>query len=637
MAGIGATATPGGDARYTLHVISSDGSRVNFMSPFGTTLSTIPGTRLGVVSKLYQLDDRGTSATTDDALIQLSRSEKASPEPARAAIYETASTDGNRVFFRSAEQLTELPGSGLYMWERQDEDETQELSIDAAGGSFTLTAHAQPSYGGGELSEGSSTVTNVTGSFTVGQVVSGEGIPAGTTITEVGTFATNPQEKIVLSSAATASGAKALTASFQVTTDPLPWNATATQVQEALEGLSLIGAGNVSISGGPGATSPFDIEFTGALAGVNVMQLTSDPTGLTGGASTATVTTTNEVHNLTLIGPGASGVLGASEDGRRFYFVIGDEIWFWQDADGIPGGSLLHVASLSQGDTTFQVTGITAPGTFWNTGRQPLSRVTPDGRSLLFEASDGAGLPPGYSHGSCNDTAIASNNGLCSEAYVFSADTSTLSEPDIVCASCNLALPAAPGDTFLNSRKGAGAAGTATHLSRALSDDGNRAFFNTDEALVPEDTNGAVDVYEYDVTTGEAHLISGGIDPAPSYLMDSSADGSDVLFATRARLAGWDEDQAYDLYDARVDGGFPDPPAQAAPCEGDSCRNGGAPVAPGATAPGSASLIGPGNPKGGRKTCPKGKRAVRKNGRTRCVKKHNKHKRTANTNRRASR
>jgi hypothetical protein len=639
MAGVGATATPGGGARFTPRVVSSDGSRVNLTSPFGITLGTIPSTRLGVVSKLYQLDDRGTPATADDALIQLSMSEKEPPEPAQGAIYETASTDGSRVFFRSAEQLTQASGSGLYMWQRQDEDETQELSVDASGGAFTLTAHAQPSYGEGELSEGSSTVNMAgigsPGSFTVGQAISAPGIPAGTTVTEVKRFNNSSEKKIVLSNAATENGTQELTASFQATSGPLPWNATAAQLQEAIEDLSLVGTGNVLVNGGPGAGAPFSIEFTGAFAGVNVMQLSSDPTDLTGGVSTATVTTTNDVRNLTLIGPGATGVLGASEDGQRLYFVIGDEIWFWQDADGIPGGSLLHVASLALGDTTFQVTG--PPNIFWNSGRLPLSRVTPDGRSLLFEASDGAGLPPGYPHGSCNDTAIASNNGLCSEAYVYFAATSTPSEPDIVCASCNLAVPAAPGDTFLNARKGAGAALTANHLSRALTDDGNRVFFNTDEPLVPEDTNGAVDVYEYDVPTGEAHLISGGIEPAPSYLMDSSADGSDVLFATRAQLAGWDDDHAYDLYDARVNGGFPDPPARTAPCEGESCRSGGAPVTPGATAPGSASLAAPGNPKGGRKACPKGKRAVRKNGKTRCVKKHHNHKRTANTNRRAGR
>jgi|GEM_PF-2526743 len=643
MAGIGATgqggATSAGPAHYTPRVISADGSRVNFTAPIGIEPGkpNLPSTRLGVVSNLYQLDDQGSSATDDDALIQLSRSEKGSPGAARGATYEIASTDGNRVFFRSSEQLTESPGSGLYMWGRQGEDETQSLTVDAAGGGFTLTAHAQPSYGSGELSEGSTTVNMAgvatPGSFTVGQAISGEGIPAGTTVTEVGTFGNNAQKKIVLSNPATENGEADLTASFEATTDPLPWNATAAQVQAALEALSLVGAGNVSVSGGPGGSAPFSIEFTGALAGVNVMSLTADASGLSGGASTAAVETTNDVHNLTLIGPGATGVLGASEDGHRLYFAEGDEIWFWQDADGTPGGSVSHVATLYPGDMKFQQVG----NPFWNFSKQLLSRVTPDGRSLFFEASDGAGLPPGYQHGSCvgvlNGT--GSTSPLCAEAYVYRADSSTPSDPDIVCASCNLAVPGAPGDTFVNARQGAGATLPTPHLARALSDDGRRVFFDTDGALVEGDTNGVADVYEYDVPSGEAHLISSGTDLAPSYLMDSSGDGSDVFFATRAQLAGWDNDGAYDLYDARVGGGFANPPVETAPCEGESCRAGGATVTPGANSPGSASLVGPGNAEGGRKTCPKGKRAVHKHGRTRCLKKHRHHKRNANTNRRA--
>lgn len=636
VAGIGATGQGNASgAEYTPRVISSDGSRANFTSPMGVELVRpgTPSTRAGVVAKLYQLDDRGTPTVADDGLIQLSMSEKPSPEVAQGAIYETASTDGNRVFFRSGEQLTEAPGSGLYMWQRQSEDETQELTIDASGGAFTLTAHAQPSVGQGTLVEGSTEVTEVTGSFTVGQAISAPGIPVGATVSEVGTFEGSEQEKIVLSVPATENGARNLNADSTATTDPLPWNANAAQVREALEGLSLVGTGNVSVNGGPGGLSPFTTEFTGALAGVDVMQLTADAGALTGGASTAMVSTANDIHNLTLIGDDATGALGASEDGRRVYYARNNDIELWED-DGSPGGRTLFVASLQQSEMQYQYPG---PGRFWNFGRPTLSRVTPDGRTLLFETTDGTGLPPSYQHGPCVDNILGTNNELCSEAYVYRADTSTPTNPDIVCASCNLAVPAAPGDTFPNARKGAGASLTTSHLSRALSDAGNRVFFNTDEALVPEDTNGAIDVYEYDVPTGEAHLISGGIDPAPSYLMDSSADGSDVFFATRAQLADWDDDQAYDLYDARVDGGFANPPAQAAPCEGESCRSGGAPVAPATTPPGSTSLVGPGNAKPNRKTCPKGKRAVYKNRKTRCIKKRSHHKRTANNNRRIGR
>ncbi|HSS33353.1 MAG TPA: hypothetical protein VLL27_08760 [Solirubrobacterales bacterium] len=632
-AGLGSTLLNGGPARDTPHVISDDGSRVNFMTPFGTAQSTTPNSTPGLVSRLYQVDDGGTSASDDDALIQLSMSENPSPETAQAAVYRTASADGSRVFFTSDEQLTATPGSGLYMWERQDENETQELAVDATGGDLTLTAHSQPSYGSGTLTENSTEVTGVTGSFTVGQTISAPGIPVGTTVAKVATSG----ETIFLSAEATESVTEALTASFENTTGPLPWNATAADVQSALEALDQIGTGNVAVSGGPGSTAPLEVEFTGGLAGVDVMQLTADAGGLTGGSATASVHTTNGVENLSLIGQDASALIGASEDGHRVYFSRGDsEIWYWEDADGVAGGTLSHVASLPLSDLRFQVLG--PPGNvFWNVKALD-ARVTPDGRALLFIATDGAELPPHYQHGVCVDAITGANQGQCSELYLYQADSSTPTEPDIVCASCDLSQPGLFGNSFLNAVKGVGSSLRAQHLSRALTEDGSRVFFDTEAALVAEDTNNAVDVYEYDVDRSTPRLISGGTDSAPSYLMDASANGSDVFFVTRARLSGWDDDQVYDLYDARVGGGFLEPPAGSDRCSGtDGCRSALA-VPPPPSTNGSGSVNGPGDP---RRACPRDTRAVRKGGRVRCVKKQSrkhhqkKHRRAASDNGRA--
>jgi hypothetical protein len=620
VAGIAATALGFGTSgpRYTPRVISQDGSRVNFTSPFGNIDLVTPNTTPGVVSRLFQLDDRGTVAAGDDAVVQVNVSEKASPDDAQAAVYETASTDGSRVFFRSGEQLTDTAGSGLYMWERQATNETQSLVVDATGGSFTLTAHTQPSQGSGFLTRDSPDVFGIIGSFIPGQAISGNGIDPGTTVAAVAPDGTS----ITLSAPATVDGQENLTASIEATTDPLLWDATAAQVQAALEGLSIIGTGNVAVTGGPGASAPFTIEFTGALAGVNTMELTSDATGLSGGASMATVTTDNDVHNLTLIGPDASGVFGASEDGHRVYFASGGEVTFWQDADGTPGGTLSHVATLNPADNhNNQFPG---PNTAW-TAQPAVSRVTPDGRSLLFEASDGTGIAPGYQHGTCLDAnANHSGNGQCSEVYVYRADSSTPSAPDVVCASCNLAVPGAPGDTFLNIRRWTSVAIATAYLNRALSDDGRYVFFDTSEALVPEDTNSAVDAYEYDVQSGQAHLLSSGTDPADSYFLDASADGHDAFFMTRAQLVGWDRDQAYDLYDARVGGGFPDP-VQTADCSGDECQ-GHTPAAPDLAALGSRVFRGIGDLRPrlhrravGRK-CRRGRVKRRVHRRVRCVK-----------------
>jgi hypothetical protein len=82
---------------------------------------------------------------------------------------------------------------------------------------------------------------------------------------------------------------------------------------------------------------------------------------------------------------------------------------------------------------------------------------------------------------------------------------------------------------------------------------------------VPEDSNGKIDTYEFDTATGQVHLLSSGTDTGDSYFMDASGAGDDVFILTRERLAGWDTDNNYDLYDVREPhaghpAGFPDPP-----------------------------------------------------------------------------
>jgi hypothetical protein len=142
---------------------------------------------------------------------------------------------------------------------------------------------------------------------------------------------------------------------------------------------------------------------------------------------------------------------------------------------------------------------------------------------------------------------------------------------------------------------------------------------------LPRDSNGKRDVYEYE--NGQLHLISSGTSDKNSTLIAASPSGKDVFFATEDRLVGWDTDQNIDAYDARVNGGFPEPPTPPPACEGDACQ--AAPVVPNDPTPGSSSFEGAGNvaePKAGR--CGAGK--VRRHGRClkkRHAKKHAKHRR----------
>lgn len=69
------------------------------------------------------------------------------------------------------------------------------------------------------------------------------------------------------------------------TTGTIPYNATAAQLDAALEALSNVGAGDVNVTGGPGPGAAFSVEFTGALAKTNVAQMTLANKSFTGGTN----------------------------------------------------------------------------------------------------------------------------------------------------------------------------------------------------------------------------------------------------------------------------------------------------------------------------------------------------------------
>jgi hypothetical protein len=195
-------------------------------------------------------------------------------------------------------------------------------------------------------------------------------------------------------------------------------------------------------------------------------------------------------------------------------------------------------------------------------------------------------------------------------------------EQALTCVSCTSDASPSEGEVrFDQTRIGAN---LINHLPRNVSDSG-QVFFQTSRGLVPADSNGKVDVYQFE--GGELFLISGGGGIEDSYFLDASASGNDVFFDTRDRLVGWDEDSKYDAYDARVGGGLPEPPPPPLPCEGDSCQP--PPVAPNDVTPASSSFNGPGNvrPRSVRR-CPKGK--VRRHGRCRKKTHHKKQSRSGN-------
>jgi hypothetical protein len=327
-----------------------------------------------------------------------------------------------------------------------------------------------------------------------------------------------------------------------------------------------------------------------------------------------------ETGKLTRISAGESGkaeadvftVPAVSADGTSIYFTAVGRLT--STAPAVNGESLdLYRYETGAGTTTYVATvdkrdfpnsasqGIGAATTNWNW------YTTPDGRYLLFASSREltAYSTIKASTQDCPEVmTISAGNGHCDEVYRYDADLPiSESKPGIAdnpaCVSCNPSgAPPVSNALFARSAPNSPFAGPV----RAISDDGAYAFFETADALVPQDGNGTLDVYEWH--EGRISMISSGQDSSPSYFLGmstasikgSSVEAANVFFGTHARLVPSDTDTAGDLYDARIDGGFPPPFAETAACEGDACQN--PPAAPIDATPGSLTFSGSGNVSG---------------------------------------
>jgi hypothetical protein len=105
--------------------------------------------------------------------------------------------------------------------------------------------------------------------------------------------------------------------------------------------------------------------------------------------------------------------------------------------------------------------------------------------------------------------------------------------------------------------------------SRAISEDGSRIVFTTAELLSPAVSNGLSNAYEWH--EGGVSLVSGGSATRPVENVVISSSGRDVFLETTQSLVPQDTDGQEDVYDARIEGGFPPAPAEREPCKGDAC------------------------------------------------------------------
>jgi hypothetical protein len=256
-------------------------------------------------------------------------------------------------------------------------------------------------------------------------------------------------------------------------------------------------------------------------------------------------------------GGGVLGVLGASTDGLVVYYQDGSGLQRWE------GGSTTQVAPGAEAAEA----GAYPPAT----GK---ARVSADGTKLLFVSKEQL---TGYDN-------TDQNTGL-PDSEVFLYDSSG---PGLACVSCNRGSKAPIGPSTI---PGAVANGTApgslaVFKPRVLSSSGKRVFFDSADALVSSDSNanpvsglGVTDVYEWEAE-GEGSCVAGsesclailsnGALPQGASFVDASSDGADAFFLTASSLVKSDPG-SQDVYDARVNGGFPVVPPTI-PCEGDACQ-----------------------------------------------------------------
>jgi hypothetical protein len=225
------------------------------------------------------------------------------------------------------------------------------------------------------------------------------------------------------------------------------------------------------------------------------------------------------------------------------------------------------------------------------------TRVTPDGTHLVFMSNNGlTGYDNTVSTGaSCGSDAFGNPlPAQCEEVFLYAA---TGNGSQLSCVSCNPSGERPRGPSSISAGADFGP-GIGIYESRVISENGSRVFFESYDGLVPQDTNGRRDVYEYE--DGNVYLISssGGGDANASFV-DASADGDDVFFITATSLVPQDTDQLVDLYDARaphvlgeaVGFGAPEAPL---PCGGEAeCRGPPSTSAPPLGTPSSSIFSGP--------------------------------------------
>ncbi len=350
--------------------------------------------------------------------------------------------------------------------------------------------------------------------------------------------------------------------------------------------------------GGDGSTNVYEYDFD-APAGERLIRVSSGD-----------ATVSNPAAEVIQLARGESPL--NSEDGSHVYFIArgvltktsnvaaeaaeagANNLYVVERDARFPAGRIAFIARLSARDLTYGVS-------LWS------PNVTPDGRFLVFVSE--RDLTP-------DDTSSGVR-----QVFEYDAQTGSLVRVSVGREGYNDDGNVTP--TFYTNHEvandarivspfyGSPSNPDAYWTNLSVSADGSYVFFQSTVGLTPQAFNEkaigrgpggleyANNVYEYHdgrvslISDGQdVNIFTGELEPAVQ-LLGADASGGNVYFTSMDHLVGQDTDTNVDIYDARIDGGFP-APAQSQSCSGDACQ-GPLSAVPTLLSPGSEFQAG-GNP-----------------------------------------
>lgn len=587
--------------------------------------------------------------------------------------WRAVSENGLRVYFTSGPyisttsgHITEEGNGTLYLRVNAEQPQSA-LANPEANATGTLTAGSTSvtevtsipgAHRHANLAAGSTEVTLLPGGegtvFYAGQPISGEGIPAGTTIVAVSaeTSGSGVDESLTLSAPAEASGTEV----FVTSTRPDTFT-----VGQKISGYGLAAGTTVTAVGSETLTlsAPADVSASEvALTGGGECTETSKACTLDVSASQRAVP---DDHGLR-----TARYWGASSDGSKVFFTSKAELtedaytgsednaanlyeYDLEDekltdltvdrADAAEGAAVQGVVQVSaDGSYVYYVATGALPGAGENAqhesaeaGADNLYVSHDDGAPRFIATLEGLDSTDWKVHtektetsvnGPENDSVVANPSGtrlaFVSERSLTGYDNEQAQPGDcegaayngngeetgrcrevylydaetggLECASCNASGARPVGPASLNLYF---PHYVATYRARNLLEDGT-LFFESSDAIVPGASDGRKNVYEDE--GGHVYAISNVAGRYESFFLDASANGDNVFFGSADQLLPEDKSDNVVVWDARVGGGFP-VAASASTCEnGDSCKPPASAQPATLTAPPpSATFSGPGD------------------------------------------